>query len=267
MENDFSTEIEQFVAWASHTPKTTGAGFYSEKMIRHHYVRALKRGIISFDCDINPKSNFFAVQDVDSMIAIRDKLYATDGFAEFCRNGDGITGQNDLSAALDLYIRFLGRDVEDFGSASIDEQKEDGVVDEGLSSPKHWECVPVIKTNKTVRSMAVIKRSVAVYQNALAKAHHVCELCHEETFLNKSTNLPYVEGHHLIPLSCNDLFPFSLDVEENVIALCPNCHMKLHHGVEDDIHDLLMTLFKARKAGLKKRGIELSYSMLASFYK
>ena len=69
-----------------------------------------------------------------------------------------------------------------------------------------------------------------VYLHALNHAKHKCEPCHKNTFKNKSTGLQYVEGHHLIPLSCQKSFNYSLDVEENVVALCPMCHSKLHHA-------------------------------------
>ena len=37
----------------------------------------------------------------------------------------------------------------------------------------------------------------------------------------------YAEAHHLIPLGKHG----GLDVEENIICVCPNCHVKLDYGV------------------------------------
>ncbi|MEG0664633.1 MAG: hypothetical protein RR483_06005, partial [Clostridia bacterium] len=47
-----------------------------------------------------------------------------------------------------------------------------------------------------------------------------CEINPEhETFHNGRH--PYMEGHHLIPMSQQDFYTFSLDVPPNIISLCP----------------------------------------------
>ncbi|HDY7447493.1 TPA: HNH endonuclease [Vibrio vulnificus] len=44
-------------------------------------------------------------------------------------------------------------------------------------------------------------------------------------FIKRSNGEPYLEVHHIIPLSQG-----GLDSLENVISLCPNCHRKIHFG-------------------------------------
>ena len=51
--------------------------------------------------------------------------------------------------------------------------------------------------------------------------------------------LNYVEAHHIIPVALNDSFDEELDCEENVIALCPNCHKAIHYAVDEHKEDLL----------------------------
>lgn len=58
-----------------------------------------------------------------------------------------------------------------------------------------------------------------------------CECCGEETFISEN-GYPYVEFHHLIPFS----IAYGPDHYINLFALCPNCHMKLHHIKIDDKH-------------------------------
>lgn len=58
-----------------------------------------------------------------------------------------------------------------------------------------------------------------------------CECCGEETFISEN-GYPYVEFHHLIPFS----IAYGPDHYINLFALCPNCHMKLHHIKLDDKH-------------------------------
>lgn len=50
-----------------------------------------------------------------------------------------------------------------------------------------------------------------------------CECCNSESFITASGD-PYIEFHHLIPFS--KLGP---DYYLNLIALCPNCHRKIHY--------------------------------------
>ena len=48
-------------------------------------------------------------------------------------------------------------------------------------------------------------------KNALVKANFKCELnpAHQ-TFINKKTGNPYMEAHHLIPMSKQGLFEFDM---------------------------------------------------------
>ena len=60
----------------------------------------------------------------------------------------------------------------------------------------------------------------------LELANGKCEECHSEApFIKKSNGLPYLEVHHIIPLSEN-----GLDEVKNTLALCPNCHREIHFG-------------------------------------
>lgn len=45
---------------------------------------------------------------------------------------------------------------------------------------------------------------------------------------------PYTEPHHLIPLVRQDQFDVSLNVKENIISLCSNCHNEIHYGKDSD---------------------------------
>lgn len=71
------------------------------------------------------------------------------------------------------------------------------------------------------------ERNPDIVAEALIRAKGVCEQCMMTApFIRKSDGTPYLEVHHKIPLSDN-----GKDVLDNVLALCPNCHRKMHHGV------------------------------------
>lgn len=71
-------------------------------------------------------------------------------------------------------------------------------------------------------------RSAEVVRITKERANGVCQLCGEQApFTDKNGN-PYLEAHHVIWLSRG-----GADNTDNTVALCPNCHTKMHI-VNDD---------------------------------
>ena len=105
----------------------------------------------------------------------------------------------------------------------------------------------------------------AVVENALYASGYTCEgMCGCELFKRQDGKNNYTEGHHLIPLSFQPLFEYSLDVEANVVSLCPRCHRLLHYG--QDKSQLLLTLYEKRIARLRICRIAVSYEKLLLLY-
>lgn len=66
----------------------------------------------------------------------------------------------------------------------------------------------------------------ATRPRALARAAGICEQCHKPAqFARKSDGSPYLEAHHVRPLADD-----GDDTFENVRALCPTCHRRVHYG-------------------------------------
>lgn len=73
---------------------------------------------------------------------------------------------------------------------------------------------------------SVFRRSPDVVAEALIRANGVCEDCGSNApFFRFSDGTPYLEVHHVIPMSSG-----GSDTLENVKALCPNCHRRMHFG-------------------------------------
>lgn len=109
------------------------------------------------------------------------------------------------------------------------------------------------------------KRNRAVVENALYASGYVCEgMCGCDLFIRQDGKNAYTEGHHLIPLSFQPLFEYSLDVEANVVSLCPRCHRLLHYG--QDKSQLLLTLYEKRIARLRMCRIAISYEKFLLLY-
>lgn len=42
--------------------------------------------------------------------------------------------------------------------------------------------------------------------------------------------LPYLEAHHLVPISLQKSLETNLDLLDNIYCLCPFCHRAIHHA-------------------------------------
>ena len=118
---------------------------------------------------------------------------------------------------------------------------------------------------KQLNERIVYPRNRQTAINALAHAGYVCEIdANHPTFIRKQIGKPYTEPHHLIPMSQQDCFSVSLDVEENIVSLCSTCHNHIHYG--KGAAELLKKLYEKRKAALHSVGIDITEEALISFY-
>jgi hypothetical protein len=70
------------------------------------------------------------------------------------------------------------------------------------------------------------KRNGDVINEVLDRANGNCEYCKKPAPFLRTDGSPYLEVHHIIPLSKG-----GDDTVENAVALCPNCHRKAHFGI------------------------------------
>ena len=81
------------------------------------------------------------------------------------------------------------------------------------------------KIKPVSKSGEVIKRSRDLYiaEYTTYRANGKCDLCKNEAPFNDKNGYPFLEEHHIINLA-ND----GPDALYNTVALCPNCHRKIH---------------------------------------
>lgn len=112
----------------------------------------------------------------------------------------------------------------------------------------------------------IYPRDRRVAFNALSKSGCQCEYDNShKSFICKSSGRKYLEQHHLIPLNYADEFEYSIDIEENVVSLCSNCHNEIHYGAESS--KIVEKLYEERKEALEKAGIKISLEWLLEKYK
>ena len=79
---------------------------------------------------------------------------------------------------------------------------------------------------KVTRTTKVFLRNPVVVKKALTNANGTCQICNKSApFISKKTGHPYLEVHHINPLSEG-----GEDSLANVLAICPNCHREKHFG-------------------------------------
>ena len=117
----------------------------------------------------------------------------------------------------------------------------------------------------TRKGQAYFKRDRQVAINALNHASFKCEIDPQhKTFIRKKDSLPYMEAHHLIPMAFQNEFEYSLDIEENIVSLCSNCHNEIHYGKNNK--ELITALYNKREKLLKAKKIDISLEKLLSYY-
>lgn len=110
-------------------------------------------------------------------------------------------------------------------------------------------------------------RDLAESLQAKKNSNWCCEISQDHfTFISASNRKPFVEAHHLIPMSAQDDFLISLDFAENIVALCPNCHKMIHHSDFNTRKKSVEYLFNKRKSIYPKYQIEISLEKLFSYY-
>lgn len=70
------------------------------------------------------------------------------------------------------------------------------------------------------------------------------------TFTSYANKNQYMESHHLVPMSAQDYFYYTLDYADNIVCLCPNCHRKIHYAINKEKKEILNLLFNKREKNI-----------------
>lgn len=167
-----------------------------------------------------------------------------------------------------IYNDFMRKYAHKIIKRAIDDDDEkvistNDVIDDNKVVPSYRpEVVPELTGKSGSKSF---KRDHSKAKKALVLSKFECNInCSHVTFTTKNGK-QYMEAHHLIPMSAQSDFSTSLDVDANIICLCPLCHRKLHFGVQ--IEDDLKKLFDSRKKLLEQSGIKISFEKLLDYYR
>jgi len=78
-------------------------------------------------------------------------------------------------------------------------------------------------SKRKISENSFYERDIAVKLYSLAVADGICQLCEQPAPFKNKNGDPFLESHHIEWLSQG-----GTDTIDNVVALCPNCHRKMH---------------------------------------
>lgn len=119
----------------------------------------------------------------------------------------------------------------------------------------------------------IIAKNSRISKSALIEAKYICAINPNHTTFTTVNNVPYMEGHHLIPCTLSNSkffmkkFNKNIDCLENIICLCPNCHREVHYGEWNSKSEKIKEIFTKQKEKLEKVGLLISEEELLNLYK
>jgi 5-methylcytosine-specific restriction protein A len=112
------------------------------------------------------------------------------------------------------------------------------------------------------------RRDPEMGYTAIYNAEFKCENNPDHiTFVSSVTSKQFVEAHHLIPMELQDRFEANIDVPENIISLCPNCHRAFHNSIDETKIALIIKFYLLRKDLLAEIEIIVDQNKILEYYK
>ena len=213
----------------------------------NHYIQGL-RTVSRYLRDARLiQEHLFEVDELPQLLKLRDALRLMSDFVE-----QDEVGNRMYTAGLNRYIEFAELGFETCGRPM--EPAEAKPVDLALLD------APVSSPPKSITTISARwSRDRIIVRQVLQSCSYRCEIDgSHETFITRTTHLPYLEGHHLVPLAVQGDFTNSLDVYANLIGLCPLCHRKMHFADNKLRRSLLASIYTNRATRFANSGIAMS---------
>lgn len=121
--------------------------------------------------------------------------------------------------------------------ATADMAKAEGMSDSALAAIANARSTKKPGTRKITTTQVVRDPFIAEYAKRRAKG--ICQLCGQEAPFQDKDGNPYLESHHIVWLANG-----GADSIDNTVALCPNCHCKMH--VVNDASDVAILQKKVK---------------------
>lgn len=160
----------------------------------------------------------------------KENEYYFCGEVELC---GGIFTARELDAEGNLrnVLKFPLRRIDDSNKTIINmedienSEKEKAKIVRKLSQEEIKAKVKNIKSNVVTKEVKTVyrERNQFIAEFTKNRANGICDLCGEPAPFFDKNGKPYLESHHVITLANG-----GPDVIYNTVAICPNCHRRIH---------------------------------------
>lgn len=180
--------------------------------------------------DISKLSQFIEIDDKEIGDLLPLAVGGSKGWSNFqkhfCRQG--VSFEKPISDTVKNVLDSLFVKAQKTQKTALEIFEDEVIKSSTLSQAERMNRInkaPKKPTKKNV-SVEVFNRNPDIVAERLLRADGQCENCKNKApFARKSNGTPYLEVHHKKQLSLG-----GEDTLENTIALCPNCHRKMHFG-------------------------------------
>lgn len=161
----------------------------------------------------------------------------------YIRDGENSKPNYDVSTRIATKVRLIGNPAYDIELLDLTEEAVSGNTfnyerNVGWTRKASLDALQLAAKNAKNSHPASITSTITQYHRnpCIAEcvkrlAHGRCQLCGEAAPFHDNNGIPYLESHHVVWLSHG-----GADAIDNVVALCPNCHRKMHilHNLDDE---------------------------------
>lgn len=159
----------------------------------------------------------------------------------------------------------------------LDDVKDELIYQEGIESMQtikdctfKAEQPTLVNVNRRFKSKSGNMnwlRNSNIAAQAILLSKNQCAIDSKHTsFISRKTGRPYMEAHHLIPISKQGEFNYELDKVANIKCLCPNCHRAIHFGEKKQRDKMIKKLYEDSKKDLEKLGLNIELAKLLGMY-
>lgn len=228
---------DQYIIFLSEIYTKRDGSHLSASSVSHYGDEALKK-INYFVNKLCPEyESVFDIASYSQLLKIKEGVFKDPEFIELDSRGN-----NMYSAGFNRYMEFAD------GRQFISKEKSLPLLD--TKEPVNYHTIQQDREVPTRDRIKILQVEQACNYNCQIDYSH-------KTFIVKSSGHQYMEGHHIIPLNQQRDFEYSLDCYANIIVLCPNCHRFMHHGIESEKREQLITIYEDRVERFSNSGILL----------
>ena len=165
-------------------------------------------------------------------------------------------GNNQYSASFHHYLRMINQILNSNVTYEKLYKNEIDILErESLSKSIEKRKMESVLNEKKYVSVLTRERHLDIKVYTKIRAKGKCDLCKKDApFIDKNGH-PYLESHHFVSLS-ND----GPDAIYNTVALCPNCHRKMHNlkdlGHEEAILKLAIEKYMNEEKDLEEKFLD-----------